>query len=287
VFDVADRSHRFKPWEPVVTERRRHVKSAGDWLPGATSVLVFGLRLHDEVLGRALQPPAESVGPYAFQTYVTNWLGSVIGYRLVRQLNELGYNAVLTNDVTGTESFTASPRGPQPDLFSNRFAGIAAGLGYLTVSGHLATPEFGLRQRCLAIVTDAPLTPSSLRDPRAGGNRCEACAAPCVSSCPSQAITAQRIDITCEGRHFAFNRIDARRCDWVKRYALMGESGFKYLGSPLDVAPPATITADALADAVRGHDPIKKYRPVVAEPCVIHCPLATRAGARVGSACGG
>ena len=36
------------------------------------------------------------------------------------------------------------------------------------------------------------------------------------------------------------------------------------------------IDAAALADAVRGHDPIKKYRPVVAEPCVLRCPLAAR-----------
>ena len=72
-----------------------------------------------------------------------------------------------------------------------------------------------------------------------------------------------------------FNRLNGKRCDWVKRYALMGDSGFRYLGSKLNVVPGATITEKALADALRQHDTIKKYRPVVAEPCVLRCPLAT------------
>ncbi len=274
ILDAGDKSTRFTPWDPVVTARKRAVKTAADWLPGAKSVLVFGLRYHKEVLHWATRPPAEAVGPYAFQTYVTHWLGSVIGYRLIRRLENLGYRAALTMDLTGTDSVTANPRGPQPDLFSNRFAGLAAGLGQLTVSGHLATPQFGIRQRLIAIVTDAPLVASPL--PGADvERRCTGCAQPCISSCPSQAISRKTLTLTCEGREYSFNRIDARRCDWVKRYTLMGESGFKYLGSKLDVPAPAEITAKALADALRQHDPIKKYRPVVAEPCVINCPLAT------------
>ncbi len=77
----------------------------------------------------------------------------------------------------------------------------------------------------------------------------------------------------CEGRHYAFSRRDGQRCDWVKRYALMGDSGFAFLGSTVNLAPPDSIDPETLADALRRHDPIKKYRPVVAEPCVIHCPL--------------
>jgi ferredoxin len=184
---------------------------------------------------------------------------------------------VIVNDLTGTDSETANPRGPQPDLFSNRFAGLAAGLGRLTVSGHLATPQFGLRQRLIAVVTDAPLTASPLM-PSGQPETCAACSRPCVSRCPSQAITAQTAPLECEGRRYAFNRIDGKRCDWVKRYALMGESGFKYLGSKTDIAAPAQPTVAELEAALKQHDPIKKYRPVVAEPCVIHCPLAVSAG---------
>ncbi len=272
VLDAADRSERFKPWDPVVTSNRRVVKTAADWLPGARSVLVLGVRYHKEVLRWATRPPAEAVGPYAFETYVTTWMAQLLGYRLVKQLEQFGHKAVMTPDLTNTDSGTANPRGPQPDLFANRFAALAAGQGELTVSGHLATPQFGLRQRFIAIVTDAELTATPL--PAGGQTRCAACERPCISTCPSQAILPQAATVTCEGRRWTFNRIDAQRCDWVKRYALMGDSGYKFLGSPVDIAPPATITPEALGDALKHLDPIKKYRPVVAEPCVINCPLA-------------
>ena len=277
VLDACDRSILFTPWVPEISSRRLRVMVPTDHLPGAKSVLVFGLRLHREVLRWATRPPAEAVGPYAFQTYVTHWLGSVIGYRLIKRLEELGYAAVLTTDLTGTDSCTASPRGPQPDLFSNRFAGVAAGLGYLTTSGHLATPQFGLRQRLIAIVTDAPLASSPLYAMAPDATRCAACSRPCITACPAQALTAERIVLTCEGQSYFFNRLDGRRCDWVKRYALQGDGGFKYLGSRLDLPAPAEITPEALASALRQHDPIKKYRPVAAEPCVLNCPLCTDA----------
>ncbi len=201
----------------------------------------------------------------------------ILGYRLVQELRRFGRAGVITLDLIGDGSTVASPRAAQPDLFSNRFVALAAGLGYLTVSGHLATPQFGLRQRFIAVVTDAELAPSPLLTPPASAIRCANCDQPCVTTCPSRAITAQEATVTCEGRSWSFRRIDALRCDWVKQYALMGDGGFKYLGSRVDIAPPPAITPDALAGALRQIDPIKKYRPVAAEPCVLNCPLATEA----------
>jgi len=272
ILDAEDKSVRFTPWEPGITVRRRRLTTAGDYLPDAKSVLVFGLRMHEKVLAFATHPPAEAVGPYAFQTYETAWLGATLGGRIVNWLRDAGYRAALTFDLTGTDSFTANPRGPQPDLFGNRFAGLAAGLGQLTVSGHLATPAFGLRQRVVAIVTDAPLQPSPL-PPAGQPDACRDCGRMCIATCPSKAITATSVELVCEGRTYSFNRIVGRRCDWVKRYALMGDSGFRFLGSPIDVPAPEQPGPVELEAALRRHDPIKKYRPVVAEPCVVNCPL--------------
>jgi len=273
VLDAADSSSRFTPWEPEVTSRARKVLTCSDWLPGARAVLVCGLRYHAAVPRWATRPPAEAVGPYAYQTYVTNWLGAVLAMRLVKRLEAFGYRAVIATDLTGTDSWSANPRGPQPDLFANRFAGLAAGLGQLTISGALATPTFGLRQRLIAVVTDAPLDPSPL-PPDMAAATCHDCARPCLAACPSHAFEGVPVSLRCEDRSAVFHPRDGRRCDWVKRYALMGESGFKYLGSVLDVPAPAVPTAADLAAALRQHDPIKKYRPVVAEPCVLACPLA-------------
>jgi epoxyqueuosine reductase QueG len=271
---ASDHSTRFKRWEPEVVEEKRRVLRPEDHLPGARSVLVFALRLPGEVLRQATRPPAEAVGPYAFQTYVTQWRGAVIGGRLVKCLEDFGARAALTMDLMNTGSLTANPRGPKEDLFSNRFAAVAAGLGTLTTSGHVATPEFGIRQRFVAIVTDADLAPSPMTVAGEMTRRCDACAKPCITKCPARAITAEEIRIDCAGQSFRFNRIDNLLCDWSKRYVLLGASGFQFLGSKVDVDPAGAVTAEKLADALRQHDPIKKYRPVVAEPCVIECPYA-------------
>jgi len=239
-------------------------------------VIVFGLRFHREVVKQATQPPAEAVGPYAFQTYITNQLGASVGVRLMQTLHSLGYQAVMSGDLFHTASYAANTRGLQHDLFANRFAALGAGLGYLTTSGHLGTPQFGVCQRFVAIVTDAPLQASPLYRPTAEEDLCASCPQPCRTTCPMGAIQQKQLRIVCEGMEYRFNAIDSRRCDWSKRYALVEDSGFKYLGSPTDVQPPEAIIPAALAEALRQHDPIKRRLPAVAEPCVINCPLALK-----------
>jgi len=276
ILNAEDNSIRFRPWEGSISVQSRRVPAPADYLADASSVIVFGLRYHREVVKQATRPPAQAVGPYAFQTYITNWLGAGLGVRLIQMLNSLGYKAVMSGDLFNTASYAANTRGPQHDLFANRFAALGAGLGYLTTSGHLATPQFGICQRFVAIVTDAPLQASPLYRPTAENYHCDSCSRMCLATCPTGAIRKRQLRIVCEGAEYRFNEIDSQRCDWCKRYALVGESGFKYLGSPADVQPPEVITPAALAEALRQHDPIKRYMPAVAEPCVINCPLALK-----------
>ncbi|MFA5205737.1 MAG: hypothetical protein WC708_15175 [Lentisphaeria bacterium] len=271
-FRAVDKSHPFKSWDPEIIEEPRHVFTASDYLPGAKSVLVIGLRFHRQVLEFAAKPPAEAVGPYAFQTYVTRWQGGLIASKIVQKLRSLGYRAVMTADLMGLGSAIASPRGFIEDLFCNRFAAVAAGLGTLTQSGRVATADFGIRQRFMAIVTDAELAVDPLV--AAAPERCAVCHDRCLEACPTAALSHRKIAFQCEGIRFAFNRIDINRCDWSKRYALTGRSGFQFLGSVLDEIPEGEITAAGLAAALRKHDPIKKYRPVACEPCVLVCPYA-------------
>jgi epoxyqueuosine reductase QueG len=263
----------FKPWDPEITRQVRTVRTPVDFLPGAKSVIVLGWRLHAEVLRQATKPPAEAVGPFAFQTYVTNWIGQMAGVRLIKRLEELGFKGVLVGDLMNTASFTESPRGPQADLRSNRFAALAAGLGYLTDAGHIATPQFGIRQRFVAIVTDAQLEASPLYAAAEGERLCAECDHVCVSSCPTQAFADKQVRLTCEGHSYVFTPVDGKLCDWSKRYVLSGDSGAKYIGSELDI-PPGEVTPESLATGLRQHHPITKQRHVVAEPCVIKCPYA-------------
>lgn len=48
----------------------------------------------------------------------------------------------------------------------------------------------------------------------------------------------------------------------------------KYTGSRSHAEPPETITSEALAEGMKGLDPILKLRPCVAEQCVLACPYA-------------
>ncbi len=272
-YDIHDKSIRFTPSNPDIKIKTITVKRPEDYLPGAKSVFVFGMRYHKEVLKWAVKPPAESIGPYSFQTYVTHWMGMIIGSRIVKYLQKLGYRATITTDLHATESVTASPRGDQPDLFANRFAAIAAGMGKLSVSGHLVTPQFGIRQRTIAIITDAPLTAAQQQQLSVMTDKCAECGNKCITACPSSAIKNTTVNLNLNGNNYSFNQIDRKACDWVKKFAIMGDSGFKYLGSNLDIPAPAEITPQNLQYAMRQHDPIKRYRPVVAEPCVMVCPL--------------
>jgi epoxyqueuosine reductase QueG len=270
-FRAVDKSHRFKVWEPEIVEDRMHVFDAEDYLPGAKSVIVFGLRYHSKVLEFAAKPPAEAVGPYAFQTYITRWHGTLLASKIAMRLNEMGHRAAITADLMGLGSAIASPRDFIEDLFSNRFAAVAAGLGTLAKSGRVLTPEFGSRQRFMAVVTDAELGEDAISDsiPELCGN-CDLC----VGACPTAAISSREIGFACDGVEFRFREIDRNLCDWSKRYALSGESGFKYLGSKLDESPEGKVTAAKLAAALKKHDPIKKYRPVACEPCMTACPYS-------------
>ncbi len=188
----------------------------------------------------------------------------------MKRLEEMGYRAALSMDLLNSASVTATPRGLQPDGFSNRFAAVAAGLASIAVNGRPVTRELGQRQRFIAVVTDAPLAESPVVD--IGTLLCEQCGKACVSTCPSRALSAEPVSFECGGVGFSFNRIDNRLCDWTKRYALQGESGFRYAGSDTDIDPQGTVAEEKLSDALKRLDSIKKLRPVVAEPCLINCP---------------
>jgi epoxyqueuosine reductase QueG len=269
-----DNAHRFKPWEPEITEKEMKVFLSRDYMPDAKSVIVIGLRFHKKTVEFATKPPAEAVGPYVFQTYITRWQGGLIGSKIARKLRDMGFKAVVTPDFMGIGSAIASPRSFIEDLYCNRFAAVSSGLAFLAESGRAVTKEFGTRQRFIAILTDAELAENPLieKEPEL----CAECEKFCIKKCPTMAMSSEKIGFECEGVNFSFNKRDINRCDWSKRYALTAESGFKYSGSLLDEMPEENISVASLAEALKKHDPIKKYRPMACEPCVIKCPYSLK-----------
>ena len=271
VFSALDKNSRKMPYDPVVTEHERVIQSATELLPGAKSVIVMGIHYPETPAARVGQPPAEAVGPYVFTQYEVNRLTGHLAYSICRSLNALGYEAVYSHNLTGAGSTVGSPRGEFNDAASNALEAVAAGIGQMALNGAVCTEEYGIHQRFVAIVTDAPLTPD-----RVQGGMAAACAGceKCLTACPTCALNKERLTtLDIAGEKVTYLPVDARRCDWATKFALIREEGNMYTGNDTDVPCPEVVTAEALADALRQQDPVFKNRPVTGEKCIVNCPL--------------
>lgn len=269
---AVNRGKMWLEYEPEITVEHRRIRDAYDYLDRAQAVVVMGLRLPRATVRTTGQPPAEAVGPYIFAQYAVQWALREKALLLVKWLQARGYQTAVTTDLMGTGSLVANPRGPQPNVFANRFAALAAGLGTLTKGGFITTRNFGPNIRYVAIVTDAPLAADALPDWDDLRQACADCEA-CLQACPSQAYR-DPLTINLEGQSLSFHRVDQKRCDWVARYTLMGGDGFANLGGMTEMSPPEEITPEALAAALRQFDTIQGHHKCGVESCVVQCPLA-------------
>jgi epoxyqueuosine reductase QueG len=232
-------------------------KELTEFLPEAKSIIVIGIHYPDATVERAEEPPAESPGSYGFIHYHTIRQLCYIAIHLSNYLKDRGYFAIPVMDITGDAGTIASPRGELPDIWANRYAAVAAGLGELGWNGLLLTPEYGPRQRVVSIITDAPLEPSPMYN---GPPLCDRCMQ-CVEACPVKAISSnEKTSVKIGDRIFEYGIRDCSRCDWAKRYALLGEEGPKYLGATHDIKPPDKITAQAIQEGLKKLDPATFYR---------------------------
>ena len=211
------------------------------------------------------------MGPYAFCQYESERLLATIAMRAARMLEDAGFRAAAAFDLSGTGSSVGNPRGEQPDAFCNRFAAVAAGLGRLGRGGFVITPEFGPNVRFVAVVTDAELT-GDPPGPAGHPDACRECRR-CVEACSTRAFGGE-VALAVGGSRQEFTVLDRARCDWAKRYSLVGSEGGDFTGYGVTVSAPAEIDEDSLASALRLHHPIAKYRPCNFEACVMACPLA-------------
>ncbi|MCD6360015.1 MAG: hypothetical protein J7M38_04060, partial [Armatimonadetes bacterium] len=102
-----------------------------------------------------------------------------------------------------------------------------------------------------------------------GFDPCEGCDAPCISVCPVAALSADATD--CAG-DICWARRDYLRCDWAKKYALVGDAGPKYMGSHTDVpVPDGEITPELIAEAMLKRDPIQRHLDCIIEGCLKAC----------------
>jgi len=171
--------------------------------------------------------------------------------------------------VRDTRPFYGGRDNLSPDATANSYVAIAAGLGEMGLHGIALTPEYGARQRFLAIITDAPLQQDSLYQGPALCQKCEKC----IQACPVSALHSEkRVLIEIEGKTFESASLNRLRCDWAKRYGLVGEAGPKYFGSKTDFSPPKKITPESLSEALKKRDSLQKERISIVERCLKACP---------------
>jgi epoxyqueuosine reductase len=157
LFLVRDKNPIFREYAPEVHEVQRRIHKPSDYLRNAKNVIIFGLHFPRKVSEMALKPPAYAVGPYVFSTYQTNFELAFSAFKICKYLQDKGYNAVMTADLTGIGGDIGSPRGLLYDAICNSLEAVEAGLGQLAVNGMCYTQKYGMNQRFMAIVTDAPL----------------------------------------------------------------------------------------------------------------------------------
>ena len=211
ILHASDHSINFTHWKPQITKESRKLPLCDDYLSDSKNVLVLGLRQNKKAIERTAKPPAEAVGPYAYQTYITYSHTLILAARVVKYLESFGYRAAIAGDLLNTGSKVASPRGREiPDLLCNRFAAVSAGLGQLAANGRVVTKEFGLNQRFISIVTDAPLIESKLAGAQIE-TLCHNCEKDCIKACPTQAMQNESVQFELEGHSFQFNKVEPKK----------------------------------------------------------------------------
>lgn len=273
ILDARETGQRWLTSSAEVTESKRPVHTPEDHLTGAKSVIVLGYRIPQQSVESMGRGPAEAIGPYSFAQHQSHRELNDIALRMAKIMEGWGWKCAATYDLCGTGSWAANPRGPQPNLFCNRFAAVSAGLGTLTKGGFVNTDEFGPNVRFLALVVDAELEEDELADLAELRSECEDCDR-CLKGCTVNAFKAKTASVRIGGRNLVFNPVEQVRCDWALRYGLVPEEGVVLTGSTSNAAVPEKITAEALAEGMTKQDTILKIRPCVAEMCMMSCPYA-------------
>lgn len=155
-----------------------------DVLPGAKSVLVFGMKMLDAqtdvlpVEGEHFTASPRQEMFLGHNTFISQNLDR-IGYLIARFLEKKSFKAYHQMASTGGTD-TRYLIG----LLSLKHMAVQAGLGVLGYNSLLITRQFGPRLRLAAIVTNAEIKPET----PINKNFCKTCKNPCVSLCPAKAL---------------------------------------------------------------------------------------------------
>ena len=168
-----------------------------DFLPGAKSVVAFGVALlHQALYWEDHMLDSELVPPEHRQDVLQNYFYRQTGYSMVNNLLDMtalrlanllesqGYFSIFFPATYGTTSIWRYIREAIPSkagLFSQRHAAVMAGLGEFGLNNMVVTPQYGPRIRFNSVITTAELEPSPLLTEKVClGEKCSLC----LENCP-------------------------------------------------------------------------------------------------------
>lgn len=189
-------------------------------LPTATNVVVCAIHHPDESIELGGEKHPQEIGPYTIQ-YAMNVKLDYIAFRVARQLNELGYEAIpiAASNIWRYRPYEDLTATFAPDM-SHIYAATCAGLGQIGWHGLTMSAEYGPRNRFISIITNAPLVPTKMYDEE---KLCDMCGA-CIRHCPTDAYRKEcngvKVLKVGDAHAFKFANKNLWRCAWAEHFDL-------------------------------------------------------------------
>lgn len=264
------------------------VKRIRQLYPKIRTALVIGMHYPDDYLIGGADAAMGALGTYSFAQYQTHRELGWAALSLCTRLADAGHIGLPTLDLCETGSKVLNVRGTPPadaamdrgmigllpfafipDNRCNAFAATASGLATIGFNGVALTPEYGARQRFICVLTDLDVPANDMTD---FDPECSDCRQ-CLTACPTKALLAdQQREYEVGGRVIRLPGLDSLRCDWSKRFGLVGDAGPSLMGSTTDVPPPKAISLASLETAMDQRDHLQDHFASILEPCIKVCP---------------
>ncbi len=220
------------------------------YMSQARTVVVIGIgypRAIGDVWGTYKEPGRLPTPYMLFGFAELNWELSRVGLKIAKILESRGYRSLPIPPSYALSRYRyweeLDETGRYLGDLSIKHAALAAGLGTFGWSNIFLTPEFGARQRLIAIITEAPLEATEIMRSQ---NLCQPtqCGHLCVEVCPIGAISKNVVQEFSMGEHsFQYAALDHNHCRWCL-------DGFtKGSGSRTHFDPPEEITQANLTEA--------------------------------------
>jgi len=165
-----------------------------DFIPGAKSVISFGIALLDAAVGRDKLFLTSQIVPEGLRMPVQEYVYNTVAYTMVNtRLEQIGMSIALFLEKHGYPSmcFPATYDEHYEPLmskvpgflapFSHRHAAVRAGLGEFGLSNLVLTPEYGPRIRLNSVITTLQLEPDPIITEKLCIKGCTLCAKACAS----------------------------------------------------------------------------------------------------------